>query len=49
MAILNAGGNFADGLIAYEGHWLGGETFVCFDKKAVSLIARQGQQTKLLA
>jgi predicted nucleic-acid-binding protein len=49
LAILNAGGDFADGLIAYEGHWLGGETFVSFDKKAVPLIARQGQQTKLLA
>ena len=48
LAILNEGGDFADGLIAYEGNWLGGETFVSFDKKAVSLIANQGQQTKLL-
>ena len=44
-----SGGDFADGLIAYEGRWLGGETFVSFDEKAVSLIVRQGQQTKLLA
>lgn len=49
MAVLNAGGDFADGLIAFEGRWLGGEIFVSFDQKAVSLIARQGQQTKLLA
>ena len=48
LAILNAGGDFADGLIAYEGSWLGGETFVSFDKKAVSLIERQGQQSRLL-
>lgn len=48
LAILNAGGDFADGLIAYEGNWLGGEIFVSFDKKAVSLIGRQGQQTRLL-
>jgi predicted nucleic-acid-binding protein len=48
LAVLNAGGDFADGLIAYEGNWLGGETFVSFDKRAVSLIARQGQQAKLL-
>ena len=48
LAILNQGGDFADGLIAYEGNWLGGETFVSFDKKAVSLIAKQGQQAKLL-
>ena len=49
LAILNAGGDFADGLIAYEGNWLGGETFVSFDKEAVSLIARQGQPSRLLA
>jgi predicted nucleic-acid-binding protein len=48
MAILNEGGDFADGLIAYEGNWLGGETFVSFDKKAISLIAKQGQPAKLL-
>src|SRR5580704_17807136 len=48
LAILNQGGDFADGLIAYEGNWLGGETFVSFDKKAVSLIAKQGQPAKLL-
>jgi predicted nucleic-acid-binding protein len=49
LAILKAGGDFADGLIAYEGAWLGGETFVSFDKKAVSLIAGQGQQARLVA
>jgi predicted nucleic-acid-binding protein len=49
LAVLNAGGDFADGLIAYEGSWLGGEIFVSFDKRAVSLIAKQGQEAKLLA
>jgi predicted nucleic-acid-binding protein len=48
LAVLRAGGDFADGLIAYEGEWLGGETFVSFDKKAVAVIAKQGQQTRLL-
>ena len=48
LAILNAGGDFADGLIAYEGNWLGAETFVSFDKRAVPLINKQGQQAKLL-
>lgn len=48
LAVLNEGGDFADGLIAYEGTWLGGETFVSFDKKAVSLIIKQGQQAKVL-
>ena len=49
LAVLNAGGDFADGLIAYEGAWLGGETFVSFDKKAVSLISEHGRQATLLA
>ncbi len=49
LALLKAGGDFADGLIAYEGAWLGGDTFVSFDKKAASLIARQGGQARLLA
>jgi predicted nucleic-acid-binding protein len=48
LAILNEGGDFADGLIAYEGSWLGGKTFVSFDKKAVSLISEQGLSAKLL-
>jgi predicted nucleic-acid-binding protein len=48
IAILRAGGDFADGLVAYEGSWLGGELFVSFDKKAVSLLAQQGHQSRLL-
>ena len=48
LAILNAGGDFADGLIAYEGNWLGAETFVSFDKKAVTLLAKQRYETRLL-
>jgi len=49
LAMLTAGGDFADGVIAYEGRWLGGDTFVSFDKKAVALIAKQGQQARVLA
>ena len=49
LEMLRAGGDFADGVIAYEGRWLGGETFVSFDKKTVSLIARQGSLAVLLA
>jgi predicted nucleic-acid-binding protein len=46
---LNAGADFADGVIAYEGRWLGGEVFVSFDKKAVAAIEKQGQKAQLLA
>ncbi|RFD19061.1 PIN domain-containing protein [Komagataeibacter melaceti] len=48
LAFLEAGGDFADGVIAHEGAWLGGETFVSFDKKAVSLLKKQGKKTRLL-
>jgi len=49
LAVLEAGGDFADGAIAYEGAWLGGETFVSFDKKAVTLLSRQGEAAQLLS
>jgi predicted nucleic-acid-binding protein len=48
LSVLEAGGDFADGVIAHEGSWLGGETFVSFDKKAVALLAAQGQSARLL-
>jgi predicted nucleic-acid-binding protein len=48
LAMLEAGGDFADGVIAYEGNWLGGETFVSFDKKAVARLLAQGQSARLL-
>lgn len=48
LSVLEAGGDFADGAIAYEGSWLGGETFVSFDKKAVALLTAAGQSARLL-
>ncbi|MFN5098745.1 MAG: type II toxin-antitoxin system VapC family toxin [Burkholderiaceae bacterium] len=48
LALLEAGGDFADGAMAYEGTWLGGESFVSFDKQAVELLAEQGVATQLL-
>ena len=48
LAILEAGGDFADGVIAYEGNRLEGGTFVSFDKKAVRLLVTQGQSARLL-
>ena len=44
----NAGGDFADAVIAYEGNWLGAEEFVSFDSKAVSLLESQGSRARLL-
>ena len=48
LTLLEAGGDFADGVIAYEGAWLGAEAFVSFDRKAVKLMASQGDSVRLL-
>lgn len=49
LDFLEAGGDFADGAIAYEGKWLGGETFVSFDRKAVGLDEEQGYSAQFLS
>ena len=48
LAVLDAGGDFADGLIAFEGRWLGGKTFVSFDKRAVALLEKHGQAASVV-
>ncbi len=47
LAVLEAGGDFADGVIAYEGAKLGGDTFVSFDKQAVKLLQNSGASARL--
>jgi predicted nucleic-acid-binding protein len=49
LAMLKSGGDFADGVIAFEGRWLGGGDFVSFDEKAVMLIRKQGHSARPLA
>jgi len=49
LAVFEAGGDFADGIIAYDGSFLGGETFVSFDKKAVRILMEQGRSAQLLS
>jgi predicted nucleic-acid-binding protein len=49
LAMLDAGGDFADGVIAYEGSWLGADAFVSFDKKAVKRMEAQGGSARLLS
>jgi predicted nucleic-acid-binding protein len=48
LAMLDAGGDFADGVIAYEGRWLGAEMFVSFDKKAVEMLREHGVSARAL-
>jgi predicted nucleic-acid-binding protein len=49
LALLDAGGDFADGVIAYEGSWLGADAFISFDKKAVKRMEAQGGSARLLS
>jgi predicted nucleic-acid-binding protein len=48
LSTLDSGGDFADGVIAYEGDSLGGEEFVSFDSKAVAVVRSQGGRARLL-
>jgi predicted nucleic-acid-binding protein len=48
LVMLDAGGDFADGAIAYEGKWLGAETLVSFDRKAVEMLKKLGVAARLL-
>lgn len=49
LAMLQAGGDFADGIIAYEGGTMGADTFASFDKKAVRRLEQLQQNALLLA
>jgi predicted nucleic-acid-binding protein len=49
LALLDSGGDFADGVIAYEGNWLGADAFVSFDKKAVKSMVARGGSARLLS
>ena len=48
LGVVDAGGDFADGVIAFDGKWLGGETFLSLDKKAIKLLTAQGCTAQLL-
>jgi predicted nucleic-acid-binding protein len=48
LGVLEAGGDFADGVIAHEGRWLGADTFVSFDKRVVKLLEDGGISARLL-
>ncbi len=48
LAMMEEGGGFADGVVAYEGQRLGGEVFVSFDRKAVKSLQGRGVRAQLL-
>jgi predicted nucleic-acid-binding protein len=49
LAMLDQSGDFADGVIAYEGAWLGADDFVSFDAKAVKALQGQGYAARVPA
>ncbi len=49
LALLDQGADFADGVIAYEGSWLGADAFVSFDKRATRLLEGRGVTVRLLS
>lgn len=49
LSVLDSGGDFADGVIAYQGEWLGAEEFVSFDARAIALLKTHGTRVRLLS
>jgi predicted nucleic-acid-binding protein len=49
VVLLEAGGDFADGIIAFGGAALGADTFASFDKDAARLLRQRGVSALLLA
>jgi predicted nucleic-acid-binding protein len=49
LAMLHAGGDFADGVIARQGRDAGAEVFVSFDKDAIRLLRTADETARLLA
>lgn len=48
LDMLDAGGDFADGVVAVAGRQMGGTVFASFDRQAVALVAATGGETHLL-
>ena len=48
QALLDSGGDFADGVIAFEGELLEGQEFVSFDPQAVNLLKAHKRKVRLL-
>ena len=48
LAMLDDGGDFADGVIAHEGRALGADCQVSFDEQAANLLTARGEAVRLL-
>lgn len=48
FSLMEANGDFADGVHAHTGRMMGGNTFVTFDRQAASLLHKSGEDVFLL-
>jgi predicted nucleic-acid-binding protein len=48
LAMLDDGGDFAEGVIAHEGRALGADCLVSFDRQAAKLLTARGEAVRLL-
>jgi predicted nucleic-acid-binding protein len=49
LAVLESGGDFADGVISFEGRRAGGRVFTSFDRDAVERVRATGGEARLPA
>lgn len=49
LEALEAGADFADGIIAYDGAWQHGDTYATFDQRAASVMRARGSDVLLIA
>lgn len=48
LAVMKKGGDFADGVVAFEGRRLGGSVFATFDRRAARILAAEGHDCLLV-
>lgn len=48
LVVLDAGGDFADGVIAFDGRRQGSDIFLTFDVAAAAILAAAGDEVRLL-
>ncbi|HWU62573.1 MAG TPA: type II toxin-antitoxin system VapC family toxin [Ensifer sp.] len=48
LAVLKSGGDFADGVVAFEGRRIGGSVFATFDRRAVRILSAAGHECMLV-
>ncbi|MCD2173717.1 type II toxin-antitoxin system VapC family toxin [Rhizobium sp. C4] len=48
LAIMKRGGDFADGIVAFEGRRMGGSVLATFDRRAARILADEGNECILV-